>query len=83
MKWPNDVMVDGKKIAGILSEAITQGLQVKGVVLGFGINLAMSQEILDRIDQPATSLNLLIDRLVDRDEFLEKVVAQFFRLSNS
>lgn len=82
LKWPNDVMVGGKKIAGILAEAVTQGSQIKGVVLGFGVNLAMPQEVVDAIDQPATSLNLLINEFVDRDEFLQKVVDQFLHLSN-
>lgn len=77
MKWPNDVIVDGKKIAGILAEAVTQGLQVKGAILGFGVNLAMPQDILDSLDQPATSLDLLIGNSVDRDEYLGKVIAKF------
>jgi len=77
MKWPNDVMVEGKKIAGILAEAVTQGQQVKGVVLGFGVNLALPQEIVETIDQPATSLNLLLGKVVDRYTFLGRVIARF------
>ena len=79
MKWPNDVMVGGKKIAGILAEAVTQGHRVKGVVLGFGVNLAMTQDILNSIDKPATSLNILIEKVVDRDEFLGKVIQGFMK----
>ncbi|MCB9093472.1 MAG: biotin--[acetyl-CoA-carboxylase] ligase [Halobacteriovoraceae bacterium] len=55
IKWPNDVLVNGKKIAGILCETID--LHDKfGVILGTGINVNMSKEALDEIDQPATSL---------------------------
>ena len=82
MKWPNDVMVGGKKIAGILAEAITQGQMVKGVVLRFGVNLTMPQTILDAIDQPATSLNILIEKLVNRDAFLGQVMARFMKTNH-
>ncbi len=55
IKWPNDVLINGKKIAGILCETID--LHDKfGVVLGTGININMPKEALDKIDQPATSL---------------------------
>ena len=45
IKWPNDVLVDGKKIAGILSESTGLSPQVKtAVVLGIGINVDIPQE---------------------------------------
>ena len=50
LKWPNDLLVGGKKIAGIL----TQNAQ-PGVIIGFGLNLNVSVEKLEQIDQPATS----------------------------
>jgi len=39
LKWPNDVMLDGRKLAGILSEARTSGNVIQYVVLGFGVNI--------------------------------------------
>jgi BirA family biotin operon repressor/biotin-[acetyl-CoA-carboxylase] ligase len=78
MKWPNDVMVAGKKIAGILAEAISQGMRVKGLVLGLGVNVAMPQDVVDAIDQPATSLNLILGRVVDREELLGMILNRFF-----
>jgi BirA family biotin operon repressor/biotin-[acetyl-CoA-carboxylase] ligase len=39
IKWPNDVVVDGKKIAGVLVEAILQGSRVEAVIVGIGINV--------------------------------------------
>ncbi|MFW9800007.1 MAG: biotin--[acetyl-CoA-carboxylase] ligase [Candidatus Thorarchaeota archaeon] len=39
LKWPNDIIVDDKKIGGILSESIIEGEQVVSIVLGIGINV--------------------------------------------
>lgn len=55
IKWPNDVLINEKKIAGILCETVDLGEKF-GVILGTGINVNMSQDLLDSIDQPATSL---------------------------
>lgn len=51
LKWPNDLLVKGKKIAGILCE--TRGLEVS---IGIGLNVNMTPEELGAINQPATSL---------------------------
>ncbi|MFW9889147.1 MAG: biotin--[acetyl-CoA-carboxylase] ligase [Candidatus Thorarchaeota archaeon] len=44
LKWPNDILVGRKKIGGILSELVMDGEQVKGVVLGVGINQNVARE---------------------------------------
>jgi BirA family biotin operon repressor/biotin-[acetyl-CoA-carboxylase] ligase len=54
VKWPNDVLVDGKKIAGILCEARWQDREV-GLVIGFGINVARTV-FPPELDSKATSL---------------------------
>lgn len=66
IKWPNDVLVNGKKIAGILCETIDLGPSF-GVVLGTGININMTKETLDQIDQPATSLLVELDQPQDKE----------------
>ena len=57
-KWPNDVVVDGRKIAGILPElaAGATGGEGQTVVVGLGLNIGMSAAEAEAIDQPATSL---------------------------
>lgn len=67
LKWPNDILVSGKKIAGILCEAISVENQVC-VVLGIGINVNMSIEILKTIDQSATSLKVEMGSVFDVNE---------------
>jgi len=53
IKWPNDIIADGKKIAGILIETVIQGYFLQGVVIGVGVNLNMDRKSLGTIDQPA------------------------------
>jgi BirA family biotin operon repressor/biotin-[acetyl-CoA-carboxylase] ligase len=65
-KWPNDVLVDGRKVAGILAEA-----REGRVVLGIGINvLQTAEELPPRAQQPATSLLLETGRRIPRAELL-------------
>jgi BirA family biotin operon repressor/biotin-[acetyl-CoA-carboxylase] ligase len=68
LKWPNDVLVDGRKIAGILAE-VSSGL----VVVGVGLNVSTRAEELPR-DRPATSVGLE-GGLTDRPTLLRGVLA--------
>ncbi len=61
IKWPNDLMLGGKKIVGILCQAITYGteMQGRGILCGIGINLAQPQRYFDEAGLPyGTSLAL-------------------------
>jgi BirA family biotin operon repressor/biotin-[acetyl-CoA-carboxylase] ligase len=61
-KEPNDVLVNGKKIGGILCETIqlhrgeVEASMKIGVIIGIGLNIALPEELLSSIDQPATSI---------------------------
>jgi BirA family biotin operon repressor/biotin-[acetyl-CoA-carboxylase] ligase len=77
IKEPNDILVSNKKIAGILAESITKGDVIKGVVVGIGINLNTDAEILSMINQPATSLNLEINRYIDKISFISDIMIEF------
>lgn len=78
IKWPNDVLLSGKKVCGILAESVIKGGKLKGIVLGIGVNLNASLENLGTIDRPATSLNLELGCNVDKNEFMQKLVDRFF-----
>jgi BirA family biotin operon repressor/biotin-[acetyl-CoA-carboxylase] ligase len=45
LKWPNDLMVSGRKIGGILIECVTRGAASSGVVIGIGVNYSPSPEV--------------------------------------
>jgi len=57
VKWPNDILVENKKIAGILIENIIQGSKIKCTVTGIGINV--NQTKFGKYPMPPTSLKLL------------------------
>jgi BirA family biotin operon repressor/biotin-[acetyl-CoA-carboxylase] ligase len=66
VKFPNDVLIEGRKVAGILAEA-----REGQVVLGIGINVnADPAQLPAETDTPATSLSLETGRTVDRAELL-------------
>lgn len=69
LKWPNDVLVDGRKVAGILLELSGDPADVCHVVIGIGVNVNM---LVDKgaIDQPWTSMRAELGCLVDRNEFV-------------
>ena len=76
LKWPNDVQVDRRKICGILSEALFMPTHATAVILGVGINV--SQEGLNTLDQPATSLKELGVQ-ADKNALLASVLAYFWQ----
>ncbi|EPJ32055.1 biotin/lipoate A/B ligase family protein, partial [Chlamydia psittaci 06-1683] len=73
IKWPNDVLVNGEKLCGVLSETLpSQGYL--GIILGIGINGNSSKEDLASIEQPATSLSLLLKHTIDLEEIRNMLV---------
>ncbi len=78
VKWPNDILLNGKKAGGILCETTPHDGSL-GVILGIGLNVNMTKEILDTIDQPATSLAHLSGRTFDLEQILEPMLQQFLQ----
>jgi BirA family biotin operon repressor/biotin-[acetyl-CoA-carboxylase] ligase len=70
LKWPNDVLVDGKKLAGILIELQGDLEGPSAAVIGVGVNLSLPKNVLDNIDQPAIDLANASDVPVNQDALL-------------
>lgn len=79
LKWPNDVLARGHKIAGILAETVVRGSEFLGLVLGLGVNLNLDAAALATLDQPATSLMVETGRPVDVARFRDTVLEEFFQ----
>jgi len=77
IKWPNDVQINGKKIAGILSE-VSFSKEFNGIVLGIGVNLNLTNEDILSINIPATSLNLELNKTIDSDKFIKELCENFY-----
>lgn len=75
LKWPNDILVGNRKIAGILLELIGDPADICSVIIGIGINVNMRSPDV-QIDQPWTSMLLEGGELVDRSELAVSVLEQ-------
>lgn len=71
IKWPNDMLVDSKKIAGILIENTYNHQQLQYSVIGIGLNV--NQTTFGELSGIATSLKLLTGQQHDREEVMEKL----------
>lgn len=84
LKWPNDVLIGPRKVAGILAEGINIGMPQQTVVLGIGVNVA-DGVYLDAVGSNATSLERESGRRIDsssvRDEVLTAVGDTYDRLA--
>ena len=75
LKFPNDVLVGGRKVAGVLAEA-----REERVVLGIGVNVNVPAEQLPQeVDRPATSLLVETGRELDRAELLAELLERLER----
>lgn len=70
IKWPNDLLINGKKVAGLLNEMSAETDKVNFVILGIGVNLNMAAgQFPEELRHPATSLFLEAGGKIDRSEF--------------
>lgn len=75
IKWPNDIIVNGKKISGILTEMSAEIDQISYIVVGIGVNL-YNQSFEEEIESKATSLKKE-GYDIDKKEFLQKFFLEF------
>lgn len=79
IKWPNDLVLSGKKVCGILTEMHLCGTAIDHVVVGIGINVnttGFSAELVDK----ATSLRLECGKQVDKERIILDIVESFMEV---
>jgi BirA family biotin operon repressor/biotin-[acetyl-CoA-carboxylase] ligase len=78
LKWPNDLLLDGKKAAGLLAEAGIHGGRLTWVALGMGVNISQSlEDFPPEVAEETTSVALATGAKVDRAELLGAWGARF------
>jgi BirA family biotin operon repressor/biotin-[acetyl-CoA-carboxylase] ligase len=77
IKWPNDVVVDGRKLAGILTEMEADDDRVRFVVLGIGVNLnAAAEDFPEELRDKAYALCAAAGRPIDRTAFAARLLSR-------
>lgn len=76
IKWPNDLVVSGKKICGILTEMNVAQAAIDYVVIGIGVNVNMT-DFPEDLKEKATSLCLEKGKEIEREVLLEEIVQEF------
>ena len=79
IKWPNDVVIKGRKLCGILTEMSAEVRQVNYIVIGVGINANLTS-FPEEIREIATSLRLELGCDINRAELIARVMTEFERL---
>lgn len=81
IKWPNDIVIDGKKVCGILAKMGNKGDHIDWIIVGFGINVNIKKQDMDEsIAHKATSLAIEKGEPVKRLNLIAEVLKEFKQL---
>lgn len=82
-KWPNDVLVNGRKICGILSEMCTYGDKTSFVIVGIGVNASFDPGVLPKLIRPVvTTLKNELGRSIQLEQLLKALLEKLETLYN-
>lgn len=73
LKWPNDLMVDGRKLGGLLCELAIDPQGRRTLVVGIGINLHLDAATRDSIGRPAAALEEAMATLAQREALIGRI----------
>jgi len=76
IKWPNDIIINGKKVCGILTEMVTEEQRISFVVNGIGVNVN-TLEFPEEIKDIATSLYLETGKMFSRKLLIQEILTSF------
>jgi BirA family biotin operon repressor/biotin-[acetyl-CoA-carboxylase] ligase len=76
LKWPNDVLIHGKKVSGILIESSTQGNKIERVVIGTGLNVNQTS-FQGNFNLPPTSLKIETGQNIEREMMMAELLNVF------
>ncbi|BBE31273.1 biotin--[acetyl-CoA-carboxylase] ligase [Tepiditoga spiralis] len=70
IKWPNDILIDNKKVCGILSEAIYKGKNIEAIIVGVGLN------VNNKIDGDLKNIGISLSEITSREFNLKKLLSE-------
>ncbi|MBP3226748.1 MAG: biotin--[acetyl-CoA-carboxylase] ligase [Methanobrevibacter sp.] len=81
IKWPNDVMINDKKVCGILTEAITKFNSIESVIIGVGIDANFDVNVLsEELQEGTTTLDIELGHRVNENEIIRFFLEEFERI---
>lgn len=82
LKWPNDILVNGRKLCGILLELQGESHGPQSIVVGVGFNVSMPSNVATEIDQPWIALSTLTSAPVSRNKLAAELLARIMTTLN-
>lgn len=83
IKWPNDVLINSRKVCGILIESDVRDEKINYAVIGIGINVDAGKDVLSGTQSPATSLNSEAGKQVSRLDVIRELIKALDILYNT
>lgn len=81
IKWPNDILLNKKKLCGILTEMSAELTKVNFIVMGIGINVNVEEDdFTEEVKETATSIKIETGKSVDRKEIVSRILNNFEEL---
>ena len=81
IKWPNDVMINDKKVCGILTEAITKFNSIESVIIGVGIDANFDVNVLSKeLQEGTTTLDIELGHRVNENEIIRFFLEEFEKI---
>ncbi|MEW8972975.1 MAG: biotin--[acetyl-CoA-carboxylase] ligase [Tissierellaceae bacterium] len=78
IKWPNDIVIENKKVSGILTEMSSNSRDINYVIMGIGINVNQDiQDVPEELQYKSTSLKIVKNSVIDRRELLNNILERF------
>jgi BirA family transcriptional regulator, biotin operon repressor / biotin---[acetyl-CoA-carboxylase] ligase len=81
IKWPNDILINGKKVTGILTELQAEADRINSVIIGIGINVNTKKEDFpEELENIASSLSIESGSIVDREKMIRIILEKLEKL---
>jgi BirA family biotin operon repressor/biotin-[acetyl-CoA-carboxylase] ligase len=82
IKWPNDILINGKKVCGILTEAVTNFNTIENVIIGVGIDANLTiDNFSEEIQSRTTTLENELGRKIDENLLIKLFLEEFEKIS--